>query len=64
MSCECVSCASCGGSGHYYVDMITGKYQGQHRTDDLDEMEDCEDCRGSGVSETCYECSEAMELEL
>ena len=59
MACECISCHDCGGSGHYYVD-IGGRYIGQHRIDDLSDMETCEECGGSGISETCCECQEAM----
>ena len=61
MACTCVSCSCCGGSGSYWVDMISGKFIGIHRSDDLDEMEICEECGGSGIVETCDECIDSRD---
>jgi DnaJ-class molecular chaperone len=56
MTCECVKCPTCYGSGNIWVDSLTGHYVGSHRRDDLDEMEICPQCGGSGVEELCEEC--------
>ena len=55
MTCRCVRCGGCEGSGYIWVDM-RGRYIGAHRTDDLDDMELCPDCQGSGISEECEVC--------
>src|SRR5436190_5828639 len=62
MACECVMCSACGGSGHIWVD-FSGRYLGQHRSDDLDEMESCDSCHGAGVTELCDRCA-GMDEEL
>jgi hypothetical protein len=63
MTCKCVVCPECEGSGNVWRS-FSGKYLGNHRCDDLDELETCEECRGSGVAEICDECQMAEELEL
>jgi RecJ-like exonuclease len=65
MTCQCVQCEECKGSGSVWRS-FSGKYLGRHRCDDMDELETCEECRGSGVTETCEECQmkiEEYELE-
>lgn len=57
MACECVRCGACDGTGSIWLD-FAGRYLGNHRCDDLDVLEHCEECGGSGISETCYQCSE------
>ena len=60
MSCKCVLCGECGGSGHVWVS-FSGKYKGKNHSDDMDSMERCEDCGGSGLSEICDDCQAAYE---
>ncbi len=60
MTCNCVSCGECGGSGFVWRS-FDGEYLGDHRCDDLDEMEDCPQCEGEGISELCDECQQALE---
>ncbi len=60
MTCECVRCASCKGSGSVWFS-FDKKYLGTHRRDDLDELETCEDCGGSGIDSECEECRELAE---
>ena len=55
MSCQCVPCSECGGTGVVFRS-FTGNYLGNHRCDDLDEMETCDECGGDGLSEMCEEC--------
>lgn len=62
MACECVSCPECGGSGSVWFS-FSGKYIGRNRHDDLDELETCHKCDGSGLSELCDECRDAIERE-
>lgn len=59
MACQCTRCPECSGSGTVWF-AFGGKYLGKHRSDDLDEMGPCEECGGSGVTEVCWECSEAI----
>jgi RecJ-like exonuclease len=54
-TCTCISCSACGGSGHIWFS-FSGRYLGQHRSDDLDEMDTCEECRGRGLVEVCESC--------
>lgn len=57
MTCKCVCCPMCNGSGSIWVDVRTGRaIDGCH--DDLDDLETCPECRGAGISETCEECEE------
>jgi hypothetical protein len=58
MTCQCVSCGACGGTGHIWTD-FRGRYLGQHRSDDTDELESCPDCDGSGITEECDSCSDS-----
>ena len=60
MACKCVPCRECGGSGTVWYS-FSGKYLGNHRCDDLDELEMCNECCGTGISETCDECLDAMD---
>ena len=55
MTCRCVSCGECLGSGFAWVD-FWGRHLGARRCDDLDELVRCEECGGSGLSEECDEC--------
>jgi RecJ-like exonuclease len=57
VTCRCVSCSSCEGTGNVWLD-FRGKYLGNHRSDDMDELVRCEDCEGSGISEECDECAD------
>jgi hypothetical protein len=61
--CQCVLCGECMGSGSVWVS-FSGDYLGSGRCDDLDTLETCETCEGSGITERCYECQEALDLEL
>ena len=60
MTCTCISCDECGGTGNVWVS-FTGKYLGNHRCDDLDDLETCQVCGGSGLDEMCDECREKEE---
>ena len=62
MSCSCIQCDECEGTGSIYVS-FTGEYLGKNRCDDMDEMETCDECDGSGLEELCYECREKEEEE-
>jgi hypothetical protein len=57
--CTCERCCMCEGTGGYYVDS-RGRFQGVHRSDDMEDLETCEFCGGSGVTD---ECSRCMDLE-
>lgn len=57
MTCKCVPCGECGGTGHIWR-AFGGQYLGNRRCDDLDEYERCEECGGYGVSELCQECAD------
>jgi len=57
MTCKCVPCSSCNGSGHVWYS-FSGEYLGNSRCDDLDDLESCDDCGGSGIAEECDECLE------
>jgi len=57
MSCSCVLCEGCGGTGDVWIS-FSGKYLGRYRCDDLDELDTCPDCNGSGSIEMCNECQE------
>lgn len=67
MACKCVRCPECAGSGTVWFAFPGldrgGEYLGNHRWDDLDELEMCDYCGGYGVTETCYECQEAMNTD-
>lgn len=54
--CECVSCATCRGTGIVWF-AFGGRYLGRNRSDDLDEMEACHDCGGGGITESCDRCN-------
>jgi len=60
MTCTCIPCSECRGSGTVWFS-FSGKYLGSHRSDDLDEMDTCDECRGSCVSEICEYCLEKQE---
>ena len=60
MSCQCVSCPECNGTGQVFYS-FSGKYRGPFICDDLDSMESCHECGGQGVSEICPECQEKYE---
>ena len=60
MTCTCISCDECGGSGSVWVS-FAGKYLGRHRCDDLDDLQTCDSCGGSGLDEMCDECREKEE---
>lgn len=63
MSCKCVSCGECDGTGNVWYSFPgppRGRYLGRHRSDDLDEMETCDQCRGRGIVEMCEECADAI----
>ena len=68
MSCKCVRCTECGGTGDVWWSFPgpgEGDYLGSHRMDDLDVLEDggCMDCEGTGIIEMCDECRDAWEDE-
>ena len=63
MSCECVRCYECGGSGIVWRSFF-GKYLGNRRCDDLDDFESCPECGGEGITEVCQEFQEAYEKEM
>jgi hypothetical protein len=52
MSCSCVICGECNGSGFHRVDDWT-QPEGY-------DLETCEECRGSGICELCEECREGF----
>lgn len=60
MSCKCVLCPECDGSGSIWIS-FSGKYMGKFRCDDLDERDTCLECDGEGIVEWCDECREAYE---
>ena len=60
MSCKCVRCPECRGSGNVWIS-FSGEYLGSSRCDDLDELEACPECEGSGIIEMCDECRETEE---
>ena len=62
MTCTCVSCIDCNGTGSCWYS-ISGDYLGNAHCDDLDDLRDCEECRGSGIIETCTECLDAEEAQ-
>ena len=62
MSCKCITCPECDGSGSIWIS-FSGKYMGKYRCDDLDEMDTCPECGGSGIAELCDECREAFDEE-
>jgi len=62
MTCKCISCVDCGGSGSVAYS-FSGEYLGTKRCDDLDTFETCDECGGNGTSEVCEECSEFWEME-
>lgn len=61
VSCECVSCDWCGGTG--FVWQTVGGQLVRHRIDDMGDLHECPECDGAGVIETCPECAEAREAE-
>ena len=63
MSCTCVPCRECEGTGHVFF-AFDGTYLRKNRCDDLDEMEVCEACGGCGIGETCDYCRELMEEDM
>lgn len=60
MTCSCVPCSECNGSGSVWF-AFGGRYLGRGRCDDMDELETCDECRGSGISEMCDYCREQEE---
>lgn len=52
--CTCLKCPTCDGTGTYYVG-LGGRYEGAHRSHDLQDPEYCEYCDG-GVIEECAKC--------
>lgn len=62
MSCECVHCDYCGGTGHIWMDGCG--HISRFRCDDLGDLEECPDCDGRGIIEKCMECCDAEYEEL
>lgn len=62
MTCQCVKCPDCGGTGNAWFG-IDGKYVGEHHMDDTDSLEPCDMCGGSGITEMCEDCQWAEEEE-
>jgi hypothetical protein len=62
MSCTCVSCPDCNGSG-YLWETLDGKIH-SHRCDDMGDLVTCENCHGSGLSERCWECERTDEEDF
>lgn len=62
MTCKCVSCDECDGSGSIWISS-SGKYMGKYKCDDFDEMDICPDCDGDGLAELCDECREFFDNE-
>lgn len=60
MSCNCVPCKECGGTGDVFLS-YDGEYLGNARSDDMDEIETCPECEGSGFEYFCEECRAVME---
>ncbi len=56
MTCSCVRCPECKGTGNVWFAAGGRHYLGSSRWDDLDEMENCEYCRGTGFISLCDEC--------
>jgi hypothetical protein len=54
MTCSCVRCPDCNGSGHFWQ-THDGKIH-LMRCDDMGDLVSCDTCRGSGCSEECEEC--------
>jgi len=64
MSCSCVNCPSCNGSGTVWF-AFDGTYLGNNRCDDMDNLEKCDECGGSGIADDyCDECAELWMNEL
>jgi hypothetical protein len=55
MTCECVLCDECRGTGRVWYS-FSGRYLGNKRCDDLDSLDSCAQCNGSGFSEICDKC--------
>jgi hypothetical protein len=62
MTCSCVPCKQCNGTGTIWIS-FSGEYLGSHRCDDLDEMDGCEFCDGTGVESWCDECTSRFQDE-
>ena len=60
--CTCVRCTSCGGYGTAYYD-ISGRYIGNHHSDDFSDSEPCEYCSG-GIAEECDRCVMLRDYEI
>lgn len=57
MTCKCVVCEECNGTGSVWYS-FDGHYLGKSRCDDMDELDTCIECHGMRVVETCEECLE------
>jgi DnaJ-class molecular chaperone len=56
MSCTCIICGECHGSGTVRVDDWS-------QPEGFD-LETCDECRGSGMSEICQECYDWREEQF
>ena len=60
MSCECVRCKTCDGSGDVYSN-FRFEYIGRGCVDDFVDIVSCPYCDGRAIMEVCQECAEAQE---
>ena len=63
MSCQCILCEYCEGTGNVCFDM-KGNYLGKNRCDDMDELMPCEECNGTGIDEICDGCQRFIDEEV
>jgi hypothetical protein len=64
MSCTCVYCGRCNGTGHIWVNYDhLGRVISDSGLDDLSDLDPCPECYGRGLTEMCDECREAEERE-
>ena len=57
MTCHCVSCPDCRGSGSLWQ-CLDGSIH-RNRCDDMGDLVTCDECGGSGTAEECAECIDA-----
>lgn len=62
MTCKCVTCGDCGGSGHMWRDFGSNTLH-EHRTDDMGDLEPCYRCNASGIEEECDACADQREQD-